>query len=946
MSRFAHAFQSEIQILVFAGNHTCSTRHWHETNGKLLHSGLKRLRYLPDSDVGSVIGSLKVTTDHSSGSFPEHSLGPIIHNTPEFANPNPVGSANPPSDGEKLRADGTHPAHSGSHNNGTDAFSALIFRVECPGSPAQRLQLTGERYTIGTAEGCSIRLRDTKLLPIHAILLHEHSSVHIRAHSEPVVINGKPLTESEINIGDMLQLGGYRFELISIKRTDATVNAQSSLTNALPPAVERAIAESTLGSRQATPHDPPELHDLVLQSRLEACLHREQLCSKREGKLIDDQENLKFREQEMTRRIARLEAEESSSLELYDQLSKRQSEINSLRQSLQEKKALHLQRETDFQSEKREQETKLEELSEALLLAKGEFETESEKTQTLRADFEAMSKVLDETQQQKDLLELKEQLQRREHEQLVRKLELDLDRLVAEKAENQAQLRSMESGISELETLVASANEMDTNGWDSDEENREDDGDPINSEAGSSSLPKLSQHPSSDSVAEDNDREASVVESSEDAAKQSSPGHLVSEADSVVSCDSMTPAVDEQSDNSLNQALSLDQVSGTKPEVSNTATNKSEVQSLAELIEISRQNSELIAELEERRHSNSNVKELESQLADTTGRLKKIESDHREAVELIQSLLDKEQEQPERDKRPIFTADDSGETSPKKASWNSLLHSLGNTSLSDEPAADAAENPAQGFSPVADEKQPNSEDQVESDDENEDDDSWFQSGMSSGNKPKNKDLRSVRNPNANTKKTLFAGKENSQDPLQSDFQSDTRAAVGEMLWSGARQQPDQNQRSNSQNPIIRTDDHAESVEDSVNRLLDRSKPAQASASERQASDSHHRANAEGDRARAAGNLSSVSNERNKIISRLTKRVQSMFSTNTSSGKNPAAYDQAVLVRYAFAFGAVAAGLICFRLVPGNLKYIALAMALILAAIYTQEGREISRQQTS
>ena len=49
---------------------------------------------------------------------------------------------------------------------------------------------------------------------------------------------------------------------------------------------------------------------------------------------------------------------------------------------------------------------------------------------------------------------------RREHEHVVRQLENDRDHVIAEKAENQAKLRRMEGSIRELETLVASVDEV------------------------------------------------------------------------------------------------------------------------------------------------------------------------------------------------------------------------------------------------------------------------------------------------------------------------------------------------------------------------------------------------------------------------------------------------------------------------------------------------------
>ena len=45
------------------------------------------------------------------------------------------------------------------------------------------------------------------------------------------------------------------------------------------------------------------------------------------------------------------------------------------------------------------------------------------------------------------------------------------------------------------------------------------------------------------------------------------------------------------------------------------------------------------------------------------------------------------------------------------------------------------------------------------------------------------------------------------------------------------------------------------------------------------------------------------------------------------------------MRYAFAFGAITAGFVCYRLVPGQVRYLAVLVSMVLAAIYISEGRQ-------
>ncbi len=67
---------------------------------------------------------------------------------------------------------------------------AIEFRVSRAGESRRRLRLTGNRYTFGNADGCTIRLNDPALRPLHAVLIREGSRVLIRTYSVPVEVNG------------------------------------------------------------------------------------------------------------------------------------------------------------------------------------------------------------------------------------------------------------------------------------------------------------------------------------------------------------------------------------------------------------------------------------------------------------------------------------------------------------------------------------------------------------------------------------------------------------------------------------------------------------------------------------------------------------------------------------------------------------------------------------
>jgi len=170
-----------------------------------------------------------VNTDHSGESFYDQSVDPLVRPFGEQIRPEmgfERGNGRSERDAtEKVCADSNHQyleqqagtqADNPSSNylETQDEVSAFVFRVACPGSSPQRLELTGDHYTIGTAEGCSIRLRDANVLPLHATIRYSSSRITVEAHTHPVIVNGHAVMHAEINNGDILSLGGYRFEKI------------------------------------------------------------------------------------------------------------------------------------------------------------------------------------------------------------------------------------------------------------------------------------------------------------------------------------------------------------------------------------------------------------------------------------------------------------------------------------------------------------------------------------------------------------------------------------------------------------------------------------------------------------------------------------------------------------------------------------------------------------
>ena len=753
-----------------------------------------------------------MTTEHSGEYSSEHSSDPIIHSTGDSAHTEAKSSGTGHVSSHdmtgSLRADTNHPEllsqtstqrqHPDNASDDNDGLSAFVFRVECPGSPPHRLQLTGNQYTLGSAEGCSIRLRDEHVLPLHATIRHTADELFIEGHNEQVVVNGDYVDRCQLSIGDTLQLGSYRFKLVSNQRVSDTAKERPVLTNVLPPEVEKALARSNGRKQAAFTQDSNNLQELVTQSRLEACVRREQLCEKREAKLEDDRSNLKFRESDLAKRLARLEAEESASLELYDQLSKRQAEINSLRASLQEKESLHLQRETEYRNKQMEFEQELSTRSAQIESAQIENSLALEKIESLAEEVHSLRKELTETEQQRDLLELREQLQRKEHEHLVRQLETDRDQMVSERAEHQAKLRSMESSLQDLESLVASAESLDSQVDDN-----------------------LEIAPESDTAGSESNLNA------ESLGNHSSPEQL-------------------------------------------------EHESLRQYMELSQENAKLIEELIELRRERDEKNGVSEQLSEEVDESSSIENQPSDDSDDSAGLT---QNQPEGAATDQEVKTESGSSQ----SWGSLLKNLGQTPLNEI------------------------------------------------------DHTTCSNTDKNNKVAAVSFDESIEETVTDNISND-HVREQDCLSSEQTAELSADHLSGSQNAESLLKVQKESVEEAVHRLLNQENQKDANHEEapRIASPISTQARVDDDEA----------TETQSMTSRVITSIQTILSSEKETSRKKHVSDQAILMRYAFAFAAVIIGFICYRIVPGQIRYIAVTMALALAAIYTSEGLSMSRHRAS
>ncbi len=93
-------------------------------------------------------------------------------------------------------------------------LASIEFRVIHSGSPARRMRLNTTRCTLGSGEGCTVRLNDSTLRSMHAVILRDANRVLLRAYTVPIEVNGHLTGETFLHLGDTFILGSYHFELV------------------------------------------------------------------------------------------------------------------------------------------------------------------------------------------------------------------------------------------------------------------------------------------------------------------------------------------------------------------------------------------------------------------------------------------------------------------------------------------------------------------------------------------------------------------------------------------------------------------------------------------------------------------------------------------------------------------------------------------------------------
>jgi len=366
--------------------------------------------------------------------------------------------------------------------------SSIEFRVTCPGSPVRRLRLTGNRYTFGSADGCSIRLSDDTLRPMHAVLLRDASRIIVRAYSVPVQVNGARTTEATLSSGDILRLGQYQFELLSVtsagmnvpghgytsedsglrraeagtapveagqeqRGSDSFVHRPRSGNEARSSRFSDAIPEGSLGD--------DKLWRDRLRREVDQWRERQIECDRREGRMDERESELRNRETELWsraenlhRREARLQSQETANFQLYDDFSQRQQELIALREENRLREEGFHAREIVLRDQELQYRSQLEEATRRLQQSQQQADAAAESVAEMREQFEALNAQIEQLSTQHAEIEAREETQRSEHELLRKTLEHARDQAVQDHAASENRRQAAEQQVAELEKQI------------------------------------------------------------------------------------------------------------------------------------------------------------------------------------------------------------------------------------------------------------------------------------------------------------------------------------------------------------------------------------------------------------------------------------------------------------------------------------------------------------
>ncbi|MCE9525052.1 MAG: FHA domain-containing protein, partial [Planctomycetales bacterium] len=91
----------------------------------------------------------------------------------------------------------------------------LRFRVQGGEHHGRTLRITSSKCSIGSARGCTLRLRGESIEPLHCLILTGKNGTIVRRNSHRTYLNGGPFEDAAVKIGDILRLGPVELAVVA-----------------------------------------------------------------------------------------------------------------------------------------------------------------------------------------------------------------------------------------------------------------------------------------------------------------------------------------------------------------------------------------------------------------------------------------------------------------------------------------------------------------------------------------------------------------------------------------------------------------------------------------------------------------------------------------------------------------------------------------------------------
>jgi chromosome segregation ATPase len=96
----------------------------------------------------------------------------------------------------------------------------LALRVRGPGHEGRIIHVRSPKCTVGSAPGCTLRLREAQVAPLSCWIVRGSQGMVVRRLSGPALLNGRRVDEAALRTGDRLRVGMVELEVVEGPRDE------------------------------------------------------------------------------------------------------------------------------------------------------------------------------------------------------------------------------------------------------------------------------------------------------------------------------------------------------------------------------------------------------------------------------------------------------------------------------------------------------------------------------------------------------------------------------------------------------------------------------------------------------------------------------------------------------------------------------------------------------